>query len=144
MIFEMAVSFEGVLGILLGEGEGSVKTTWVRNEVKSSYQNLAKNAKPISFTFHSKDSDQSIEKKSQLISDMAIATGKVRDPQLLKTNLMFKFNQFIEMGKLLNVNELKESGWKLTEFREVLSISAEGDVAPAIALGGLLDFEMRG
>ncbi len=141
MIFELAVSAEGVLGLLMGEGEAAVKTIWLRNDQSS--ESFVHKIKPISFSFQSKDSPQSIEKHSDLLMEMATASGKVRDPQLLKSNLMFKFNQFVEMGKLLNLSELEQAGWKISEFRQVLSITAEGDVTPGVALGGFIEFEMR-
>jgi len=143
MIFELAVSVEGVLGMLMGEGEASVKTTWHKTSSLPKPHPTTPNHPQLSFSLQSMDSPESLQNHAEFLSQMAVATGRVRDPQRLQTNLMMKFNEFAQMGRLLNFSEIKEKGFKLVEFRNVLHITGEGDVVPGIALGGLLEFELR-
>ena len=143
MIFELAVSLEGVLGLLMGEGEAAVKAIWLRSDSKQITPTANSDAAPLSISLYHTDTPEALRKHSDFLSQMAASTGRIRDVNLLRSNLMTAFTQFFEIGRLLNHQKIREKEWKLSEFRQVFNITTEGEVAPGISLGGLLEFEIR-
>ena len=141
MIFDLGISVEGALGVLIGEGEVAVRSAWIRNN------NLVSNIKPsspqiMSIQMKADENENDLENKLDFMQEMAMSTGQIKNPEVLRRNMKVKLLQFRKMGQLLDMNELEEEGWHLSEYRQALSITAEGDVG-SISLGGLISFQMN-
>lgn len=142
LIFEIAVSIEGAIGILMGEGEASVKTAWVRQDFKNSQtSHPAPNLQSVTVNFH--DSQRTLKDRSLFLVRAAKKMGLKGDEKALEYALNNKLQQFYKIGQTLDLSSKPNDHWRLTEYRQVLSISAEGNISPVLALGGLLEFELH-
>lgn len=140
MVFDLAVSVEGALGVLVGEGEVAVRTAWVRADQPQGLK--LENSSPIkTLELKADDSEEAFAKNVFFLQEMALSTGLIKSPTALRNNLKSALLQFRNTGRLLNESELEKAGWRLSEYVQVLSISGEGEVG-TVVVGGLVTFKM--
>ena len=152
--FDLAVSLEGLIGVLIGEGEASVKTFWKRRESSAKRDDRnsrgrsdkKSNLKPFSrenLLVHFDGKTDSVELSSRMdaVTEVAARAG-VKNASKVRQNLISKAKYFQWVGKNLDCNAVSQSGYQLGEYKQRLGIDVEGEVFSIISAGVLVQFDL--
>lgn len=128
-MFDLAVSGQGTLGMLIAKGTPSATVVWTKR---------ATNIKPAALepqfdntlSFDEGDFKENLE---PLISSLT-KTGRVKDPVELRKNLGLLADDLQALSN--GVRGMQSKSWEVNRLRLDVSISSTGKVSPFTLLGG--------
>lgn len=128
-IFDLGISAQGVLGVLVTKGASSSTVIWTKKESTvppSAFEEKSDEA----VTLDGGDFTRSLEPLIQSL----VKTGRVKDPVELRKNLGLLAEDMEALS--VGVHGMHTKNWEISRLRLDISISASGKVGPFASVGG--------
>jgi hypothetical protein len=128
-MFDLGVSAQGTLGMLVAKGASSATVVWTKKKAQIKPQAFEP-AVEATTTFEGGDFRQNLEPLVQSL----VKTGKVNDPVELRKNLSLLAENVEALSQ--GVRGLRSKNWEISRLRFDISVSTSGKVGPFVSVGG--------
>lgn len=144
IMMEIGAEKEGNIGLLGAGGEAAVELVWTKAVDPNRGKKLNTNEEvvPTEVKISSEMNVSDIEKEVKPILDLAMASGKIKNRQFLKENLLKRAFEFQKVIRELE-NTPSFTKWYVYKYQLDLNVSGEGHVTPIFEVGMALRFKME-
>ena len=130
-ITDIAVTIQGVLGVLIGSGTASAEARW------KPLGELGEHLKTESGQIHLNEFATSKQLEAQLEPSIqaALGSGLIRDERKLRAGLLDAARNFQAIAQTLGAIELRSKRWDADNFRVEVQFDANGNPLPILNVG---------
>ncbi len=141
--FDLGLTSSGAIGIMLVSGQALVNIYWRRKKLQTTVRhnfNEASVDNTPAADLSGLLSDDEIRTRVEPIVTAMMATGKIKDKDTLRENVVKAASNFNQMTQALNVETT--TGWTPSRLRLDFIVGASGSVYTGILVGGELRFRL--